>query len=207
MSTFNLQGSDAWTRYLSALDYRPTDIALKVALLAGGQRMEQLLKSTLADWDQKEKTLLLYDSKGKRTTPRKHLLPLAKKAAALVNIQAEPAKAGGKEYLFYSEKSDRIEVCTPGKRVRDIALALGGPMFDLRDIRRTCETHLAKDGINQDTRAQLLSHGISSVQAKHYDRYSYEKEKSAALVRWEDYLLAGGNKAEVIHLSDRRATL
>lgn len=191
------------THYLAALDDRPTDIALKVALLAGGQRMEQLLKSTPADWNQKEKTLLLYDSKGKRTTPRKHLLPLAKKAAALVSIQAERAKVGGKVFLFYSGKSDRIEVSTPGKRVRDIALALGGLMFDLRDIRRTCETHLAKIGINQDTRAQLLSHGISGVQAKHYDRYSYEKEKRTALAKWEEYLLSGPTIAEVIHLADR----
>jgi len=191
--------------YLAALDDRPTDIALKVALLAGGQRMEQLLKSTPADWDQEAAALLLLDGKGKRITPRKHLLPLADKAAALVARQAEKAKAAGKTYLFFSEKSARIETGTPGKRVREISEAMGGQRFDLRDIRRTCETHLAKIGINQDTRAQLLSHGISGVQAKHYDRYSYDAEKRAALARWEDYLLTGGTPAEVIHLADRRA--
>jgi len=195
------------TQYMAALDDRPSDIALKVALLAGGQRMEQLLKSTPADWDQGENILLLFDGKGKRTSPRKHLLPLADKAAELVGRQAERAKAQGKKYLFFSDKSPRIETGTPGKRVKELSEAMGGEMFNLRDIRRTCETHLAKLGINQDTRAQLLSHGISGVQAKHYDRYSYEKEKRAALVRWEDYLLAGGTKAEVIHLSDRRATM
>ena len=62
---------DELTRYLAALDDRPSDIALKVALLAGGQRMEQLLKSTPADWDQEEKALLLFDGKGKRTYPEK----------------------------------------------------------------------------------------------------------------------------------------
>lgn len=191
--------------YLTALDDRPADIALKVALLAGGQRMEQLLRATPDDWDKEGKTLLLLDGKGKRTTPRKHLLPLAGKAAALVKQQAERAKAGGKALLFFSEQGGRIDPCTPGKRVKEIAKTMGGERFDLRDIRRTCETHLAKIGINQDTRAQLLSHGISGVQAKHYDRYSYLPEKLAALARWEDYLLTGGTPAEVIHLADRRA--
>ncbi|MDP3478155.1 MAG: integrase family protein [Desulfoprunum sp.] len=191
--------------YLASLDNRPADIALKVALMAGGQRMEQILRATPADWDQKESILLLLDGKGRRTTPRKHMLPLAGKAAALVKQQAERAKAEGKALLFFSEQGGRIDPCTPGKRVKEIAKTMGGERFDLRDIRRTCETHLAKIGINQDTRAQLLSHGISGVQAKHYDRYSYLPEKLAALARWEDYLLTGGTPAEVIHLADRRA--
>jgi len=193
------------TRYLAALDNRPSDIALKVALLAGGQRMEQLLKATPADWDHKSGTLLLLDGKGKRITPRKHFLPLAENAAALVDRQAERAKAGGKKFLFFSEQGERVNATTPGKRVAEIARAMGGEMFNLRDIRRTCETHLAKIGISQDTRAQLLSHGISGVQAKHYDRYSYEREKRAALVRWEEYLMNSGTQAKVIPLARRAA--
>ena len=131
---------------------------------------------------------------------------MADKAAELVARQAERAKAAGKEYLFFSEqRRPRVETATPGKRVKEIAEAMGGEMFDLRDIRRTCETHLAKIGINQDTRAQLLSHGISGVQAKHYDRYSYEREKRAALVRWEEYLMNSGTQAKVIPLARRAA--
>jgi len=189
--------------YLAALDDRPSDIALKVALLAGGQRMEQLLKSTPADWDQKTKVLTLFDGKGKRITPRLHSLPLGEKAAELVGKQAERARAAGRPFIFFSERSERIDVATPGKRAKEIAAVMGGEMFDLRDIRRTCETHLAKIGISLDTRAQLLSHGISGVQAKHYDRYTYEREKRAALSRWEEYLHTGSTQAKVIPL--RRA--
>ena len=108
------------TLYMKSLNDRPADIALKVALLAGGQRMEQLLKATPADWDHETGTLLLLDGKGKRQTPRKHFLPLAGTAAALVNRQAERAKAQGKEYLFFSEKSARIETATPGARQGNI---------------------------------------------------------------------------------------
>jgi hypothetical protein len=34
----------------------------------------------------------------------------------------------------------------------------------------------------------LLSHGISGVQAAHYDRHSYAAEKHAALLAWETHL-------------------
>jgi hypothetical protein len=40
-------------------------------------------------------------------------------------------------------------------------------------------------GISRDTRAQLLSHGLSVVQAAHYDRHGYTDEKRAALVAWK----------------------
>ena len=195
---------DELTRYMAALDDRPTDTALKIALLSGGQRMEQLLKSTLADWDQDSGTLLLYDGKGKRIIPRKHLLPLADKAAELVGKQAEKARAAGKAYLFFSEKGERVSTSTPGKRVKEIAMSMSGEMFDLRDIRRSCETHLAKIGIGQDTRAQLLSHGISGVQAKHYDRYDYLREKRGALTRWEEYLLTRGTQQQARVIPLRR---
>ena len=60
--------------------------------------------------------------------------------------------------------------------------------FTARDLRRTCETRLAELGVSKEDRAQLLSHGISGVQAKHYDRHSYLPQKRAALEKWADYL-------------------
>lgn len=177
------------------------DRLLKVALLSGGQRLEMLMRAKGADYDPEARTLLLWDRKGKRTTPRAHLLPLAESAAALV----APEVAGPQDFIFRSPKGGRIDIGTPGKRVKEISQAMGGEPFDLRDLRRTAETHLAKIGVSQDIRAQLLSHGISGVQARHYDRHGYEKEKRGALERWENYLLTGlVTPAEVVNLADRR---
>ena len=72
----------------------------------------------------------------------------------------------------------------------EVCAGIGGEPFNVRDIRRTVETMLAALGISKDTRAQLLSHGISGVQAAHYDRHSYADEKRAALVAWEARLEA-----------------
>ena len=61
-------------------------------------------------------------------------------------------------------------------------------MFDLGDIRRTCETMLAGLGVSKEIRAQLLSHGIGGVQDAHYDRHGYIEEKRGALKLWETKL-------------------
>lgn len=175
------------------------DVALLLTLLAGGQRMAQLLRAKVADFDPDTATLRLWDGKGKRMAAREHLLPLAPMAAALVSalverakgIEAARAKAEGRApdsaalWLFSTHGRVPMTETTPGKRAAEISASMGGEPFNLRDVRRTVETMLAGLGISKDTRAQLLSHGISGVQAAHYDRHDYIDEKRAALVAWE----------------------
>ncbi len=48
----------------------------------------------------------------------------------------------------------------------------GGP-FSLRDLRRTAETHMAALGISSDVRAQIQSHSLGGIHARHYDRHDY----------------------------------
>jgi integrase len=83
-----------------------------------------------------------------------------------------------------------------------------GEPFDLRDIRRTCETMLAEMGISKDTRAQLLSHGLSGVQSAHYDRHSYTNEKRAALIAWEkrlDHITKGKKGSNVVQIKRKKS--
>ena len=58
-----------------------------------------------------------------------------------------------------------------------------GP-FSMRDLRRTAETHMAALGISSDVRAQIQSHGLGGIQARHYDRHDYMPEKRTALALW-----------------------
>ena len=58
-----------------------------------------------------------------------------------------------------------------------------GP-FSMRDLRRTAETHMAALGISSDVRAQIQSHGLGGIQARHYDRHDYLPEKRSALDQW-----------------------
>jgi integrase len=54
-------------------------------------------------------------------------------------------------------------------------------LFTPGDLRRTVETRLAAAGVSMDVRAQLQSHGLGGVQARHYDRHHYLPEKREAL--------------------------
>lgn len=175
------------------------DMALLLALYAGGQRMAQLLRAKVGDFDQDTATLRLWDGKGKRTQPREHLLPLAPHAAGLVSALVERAKARETDrakgegrapelaglWLFSTHGRVAMNPETVSNRAAEVCAGIGGEPFNVRDIRRTVETMLAGLGISKDTRAQLLSHGISGVQAAHYDRHAYTDEKRAALVAWE----------------------
>jgi len=181
-----------------------SDMALLLALYAGGQRMAQLLRAKVGDFDQDTATLRLWDGKGKRTQPREHLLPLAPHAAAMVAALVERAKARETErakqegrapelaglWLFSTHGRVAMNPETVSNRAAEVCAGIGGEAFNVRDIRRTVETMLAGLGISKDTRAQLLSHGISGVQAAHYDRHAYTDEKRAALVAWEARLAA-----------------
>jgi integrase len=200
--------ADELRAYIKALGDDLADRALRLALLAGGQRMAQLLRATVGDWNADTATLRLWDGKGKRSAAREHLLPLAPKAAAMVAALVERAEANESPWLFSTHGKVPMTFTTPGKRAAEIAAGMKGEPFDLRDIRRTCETMLAGMGISRDTRAQLLSHGISGVQAAHYDRHGYTDEKRAALVAWEsrlDALEKGENPAGNVRTLRRTA--
>lgn len=161
--------------------------------------MAQLLRAKVSDYDPTSQTLRLWDGKGKRRTPREHLLPLGPAAAAQVEDLIARAKATAMEcpkgsmqkldisgmWLFSTHGKVAMIPETPGKRLAVISKEMGGEPFDLRDIRRTVETLMAGMKISKDDRAQVLSHGISGVQSVHYDRHGYAEEKRAALRSWE----------------------
>ncbi|NCC41642.1 MAG: integrase [Gammaproteobacteria bacterium] len=182
--------------YMGHLGAGIVDQSLMLALLSGGQRINQVLRARVLDWDAESNTLRLWDPKGRRLTAREHLLPLAPRAAAVVSDLIERAHevADGDPNppLFISRdrygKPATMVYTTASARASVISKSMGGEPFDLRDIRRTVETHLAGLGISRDTRAQLLSHGLSGVQSLHYDRHNYRDEKAAALLAWERHL-------------------
>jgi integrase len=200
---------DELTGYVRKLDgSNLTSVALRLALYAGGQRIAQLIRAEVTDYNPVTQTLKLLDSKGKRKEPRVHLLPLGPVAASIVSELVEQAKKHGERSLFVSQ-GVRLHPHTPGKLVKKIAHGLGGESFDLRDMRRTCETVMVGQlKITSSVLAQVLSHGITGVQAKHYDKYTYTDEKRAALMQWERYLdrlVTGEEEQKIVPIRQGRA--
>jgi integrase len=169
--------------------------ALALLVLLGGQRPAQLLRATREDVQRDR--IVLRDPKGRRQIARVHVLPLSEAAAAIVDRRLRIADELGAAYLFTSTGKAPLRLETLSeyiKRVSDDFLSQGRPGrgraepargFQLRDIRRTCETELAALGVSRDVRAQLMSHGLGGVQQQHYDRHDYFVEKRRALEAWE----------------------
>ena len=53
--------------------------------------------------------------------------------------------------------------------------------FQQKRIRSGIETLIAAQGISREVRGHLQSHGLTGVQARHYDGHDYMPEKRSAL--------------------------
>ncbi|MBE5315686.1 MAG: integrase family protein [Xanthomonadales bacterium] len=194
-----------WRRLQS--EPEPYGAMLRLHLLSGAQRVEQMGRLTLADWDRDAQTITLRDSKGRRAKPRAHIVPLLDRAADALRAMRPVNDAKG-AHLFTANKGKtgagyhvaRLRVARIAAAMKDAGEA--SEPFTLGDLRRTVETRLAAAGVSLEVRAQLQSHGLGGVQAKHYDRHSYGDEKRAALLLLLQIL--EGESASVTPIAARR---
>jgi integrase len=149
---------------------------LRLHLLTGGQRIEQLVQLKTANIE--PNAITLHDGKGRPgKPPRPHALPLtpeAKDALAALNPQ-------GLYAISTTDGEKHLAATTLSRWARDAASDAGLTDFTAKRIRSGVETFLASRGVSQETRGRLQSHGISGVQARHYDGHDYACEKTAAL--------------------------
>ena len=148
--------------------------ALRLHLLTGGQRIEQLVNLRTADIA--DSAITLYDGKGRPgKPPRPHTIPLIPEAAAaLLTCQPQGLYAistdGGKTHLAATTLSAWA-----------VEAAAGIDGFQTKRIRSGVETLLASARVSSDIRGRLQSHGVAGVQARHYDGHDYLDEKREAL--------------------------
>jgi hypothetical protein len=153
----------------------PIGPALRLHVICGGQRVAQLARLRAPD-DIDTRTLRLIELKGKRSEPRIHLLPLTPM------IRAELAQLPAKGFILSSDGGETpMHPTSLSAWARDIALNGKLPGFQLKRVRSGIETALGTARISPSDRGQLQSHGISGVQATHYDAYQYLPEKRKAL--------------------------
>jgi hypothetical protein len=175
----------AYWRAVSALD-DPHRSMLQVHLLLGGQRLDQLGRLTAADWDRRSMTVTLRDAKGRRSTPRLHVLPVLPPVAAA--FQAMRRGAGPDDAFLWTVTHGKTgcSALVAGdwcERVRTAMLQAGEitERFTLGDIRRSVETFLQGCGVPVEVRAHIQSHGLSGVQQRHYAKHDFMEDKLQAL--------------------------
>ena len=148
--------------------------ALRLHLLTGGQRIQQLV--TLKSSDVSALSITLFDGKGRPgKAPRPHTVPLiagAEKALTECRPQGEFAIStdGGVTHLSATGLSRWA-----------VEAAAHIPNFQTKRIRSGVETLLASLEVSSDHRGRLQSHGIAGVQNRHYDGHDYLNEKRRAL--------------------------
>lgn len=147
---------------------------LRLHLLTGAQRIEQLMNLKTADIS--AKSILIHDGKGRPgREPRPHsvpLIPVAAKSLTVCSPKGEFALStdGGKTHLSASTFSEWA---------KESAAGIAG--FKAKRIRSGVETLLSGAKIAKDDRGHLQSHGITGVQDRHYDGHDYMEEKRQAL--------------------------
>lgn len=179
-----------WRRVDGAAD-SPARDALIACLFLGGQRPTQLLRVTAQQVDITGKTITLLDPKGRNrhANPRRHVLPILDDLMPVIRRRTDQA-SGLESPLFSTSGRVPLRKETVAALVEEIERAMQAEdelergSFCMRDLRRTAETHMAALGISSDVRAQIQSHGLGGIQARHYDRHDYMPEKRAALSLW-----------------------
>jgi integrase len=167
---------------------------IRLTTLLGGQRALQLLRCELSEVDLDENMLTIHDGKGKRSAPREHVLPLEGRARDEVVWLVHHSESLGCPFLFAGKNAKQHLTEGPVSRhvrLMSRSLLAGGQIkksFCFADLRRTIETNMASLDIPTDIRAQIQSHGLSGVQARHYDRWHYLPQKRKALAVWAAYL-------------------
>ncbi len=198
-----------WQRLKTARESVVNDAAM-LCIALGGQRPTQLVRVTINNVDSIKKTITMYDPKGRRQQPRPHVLPLTDEALVIIERGMKRAKLVESEYLFPVSRKAVLRADTLGKYVATISdamLAAGeiSEPFQLRDLRRTAETLMIDMRVDQGLRAQLLSHGLSGIQHRHYDRHNYLDDMREVLDRWAKMLEAVMPPNNVIELHSKTA--
>lgn len=149
--------------------------ALRLHLLTGGQRIEQLVNLRTADV--RPDAFVLYDGKGRPGRPaRPHEVPLTKEAGKAL-AECEPQG----EFALSTDGGETHIAATTLSAWAIEAVSDAIEDFQAKRIRSGVETLLAAARVSQEIRGRLQSHGIAGVQARHYDGHDSLEEKRAAL--------------------------
>jgi integrase len=154
----------------------PEAAALRLHLLTGGQRIEQFIRLKWADVG--GDSLTLFDGKGRPSQgPRPHQVPLV--SLAVIDLK-QLAREG--DYVFSTTRGRKpISARTlTGWAHGIVGSEIEG--FQLKRIRSGVETLLAREGVSREVRGYLQSHGLTGVQARHYDGHDYIPEKRRSLM-------------------------
>jgi len=165
----------------------PYTRAVRILMLTG-QRVEEIARLHIDQWDAKER--IIDWSKTKNGKP--HAIPVPEIAVEL--IESIKPNAHG---WFFPSATDPTKPVSHGtlysfmwrQREREVI-----PVVTNRDLRRTWKTLAGQAGLSKEIRDRLQNHTLQDVSSKSYDRWNYMPEKRAAMKNWNAFVQVMLNK-------------
>jgi integrase len=189
------------TRYLRASDLKaiwpeieaqrePFRSAIKLHLLTG-QRTGEICRMR---WDEVDLIAGVWTIPSNRVkNKRHHRLPLTPVVKAI--LTKRKATTVGSDWVFPSPSNPLPPIVDPPTKsitaVREPVERIRkstGIYFTPHDFRRTVATHLADLDVDIAHISRLLNHVKGGVTEKHYIQATFDKQKRAALLKWETWL-------------------
>ncbi|WP_368485454.1 tyrosine-type recombinase/integrase [Pseudoalteromonas sp. SD03] len=161
---------------------------IKLALLLGGQRVNEVYGSYVSDFDLKSKTFTIPASRIKVQQRGDHIVPLCKTAIPIIQELMQQSGKAGQMFPHRDNPTATAHVSTLRMAILRWCEKNKVPNFNPRDLRRTCKTLMGKAGIDKINRDILQQHNKFDVSSVHYDRYDYMKEKRQSIEVWEDFI-------------------
>jgi integrase len=158
-------------------------------MLATGLRVQEVVEARWSEIDLQAKRWELPPKRTKKA--RAHVVPL--NAVALSLLERLRVWSGSSAYLFphhHRKLGDRpMAWRSLNQMVGRLSASKGWEPITARDIRRTVKSRMGEAGISKELRDRLQGHAMQDVSSKHYDRYDYLPEKTAASNEWDAALL------------------
>lgn len=171
-----------------------TSELLKFLIASGGQRPEQVLATERRHYLNDH--LIIRNRKGKsggkgiEGERSLHIVPFNKLMRQSLKVMDEVSESSAYPFMgkadgksLHTQSLSRAVTKLYGRHTKKF----NGP-FTLRDIRRTCKTLMGVAGLDKEMKDRIQGHAFGDVGSKHYDRYTYFKEKKSGLQRWSVWL-------------------
>jgi integrase len=172
-----------WLECPDAPVHPPYTRAVRILMLTG-QRVEEIARLHVDNWDAEEK--IIDWSKTKNGAP--HAIPVPPIAAELIE-SIKPNEYG----WFFPSAMDPKRPVSHGTlysfmwRQRDRGII---PVVTNRDLRRTWKTLAGQAGVPKEIRDRIQNHALQDVSSKSYDRWNYMREKRAGMAKWDKFVRA-----------------
>ena len=172
-----------WLENPDAPVHPPYTRAVRILMLTG-QRVEEIARLHVDNWDAEEK--IVDWSKTKNGAP--HAIPVPPIAAELI----ESIKPNEYGWFFPSAKDPKRPVSHGTLysfmwRQRDRGVI---PVVTNRDLRRTWKTLAGQAGVPKEIRDRIQNHTLQDVSSKSYDRWNYMREKRTGMAKWDKFVRA-----------------